>query len=229
MGQTGPFGRFRLSRTDSHFAGTACRFRVCVYLSQWRPAFGAANHCQRLRLDDESVCIAVALRVSSELGSPHPCRYGSLVDASGTHSLVCKHAPSQMVRHHALNECISRAFATAGIPVKKTSPECCTLIPWHGGRPLAWDVAVCTTMAESYVNSTSQAAGAMAEQAADKKCSKYAELSASYGFQPVALETHGPSSVDTRSLLAELGCKISERTGEPLETQFLFQQISVLL
>jgi len=192
-----------------------------------------------LRLDDEAVRIAVALRLGSELGSPHPCRCGSLVDANGTHSLVCKHAPSRVVRHHALNECISRAFASAGIPVKKEPaglalkdgkrPDGCTLIPWRGGKPLAWDVTVCTTVAESYVNAASHAAGAVAEQAADRKCSKYAELSASYEFQPVAFETHGSSSSDTRSFLAELGGKISERTGEPLETQFLFQRISALL
>jgi len=48
----------------------------------------------RLRLDDEAVRIAVAPRPGSELGSPHSCRCGSSVDASGTHGLVCKHAPS---------------------------------------------------------------------------------------------------------------------------------------
>jgi len=72
-----------------------------------------------LRLDDEAISIAIALRLGSELGSPHPCRCGSLVDANGTHSLVCKQALSRLVRHHALNECISRAFATAGIPVNR--------------------------------------------------------------------------------------------------------------
>jgi len=57
-----------------------------------------------LRLDDEAVRIAVALRLGSELGSPHSCRCGSSVDARGTHDFVCKHAPSRVVRHHALNE-----------------------------------------------------------------------------------------------------------------------------
>jgi len=63
----------------------------------------------------------------------------------------------------------------------------------------------------------SHAAGAVAEQAADRKCLKYTELSATYEFQPVAVETHGPLSVSSVSFLVDLGRKISERTGELLE------------
>ena len=192
-----------------------------------------------LRLDDEAVRIAVALKLGSELGSPHSCRCGSSVDARGTHGLVCKHAPSRVLRHHALNECVSRAFIAAAIPVKNKPsglahkdgkrPDGCTLIPWRGGKPLAWDVTVCTTVADSYLTAASHAAGAVAEQAADRKCQKYADLSAAYEFQPVAVETHGPFSASTVSFLVDLGRKISERTGEPLEVQFLFQRISVLI
>jgi len=152
---------------------------------------------------------------------------------------VCKHAPSRVLRHHALNECVSRAFIAAAIPVKNKPsglahkdgkrPDGCTLIPWRGGKPLAWDVTVCTTVADSYLTAASHAAGAVAEQAADRKCQKYADLSAAYEFQPVAVETHGPFSASTVSFLVDLGRKISERTGEPLEVQFLFQRISVLI
>ena len=45
----------------------------------------------------------------------------------------------------------------------------------------------------------------------------------------MAVETHGPLSVSSVSFLVDLGRKISERTGEPLEVQFLFQRISVLI
>jgi len=48
-------------------------------------------------------------------------------------------------------------------------------------------------------------------------------------LQPVAVETHGPLSVTSVSFLVDRGRKISERTGEPLEVQFLFQRISVLI
>jgi len=45
----------------------------------------------------------------------------------------------------------------------------------------------------------------------------------------VAVETHGPLSVSSVSFLVDLGRKMSERIGEPLEVQFLFQRISVLI
>ena len=133
------------------------------------------------------------LRLGSELGSPHTCRCGSLVDATGTHGLVCKQAPNQVVRHHALNDLISCAFGAAGIPVGKKPaglvqkdrkrPDGCTLIPWRGGRPVAWDVTVCTTVVASYVTAASQSAGAAAELADERRCLKYAELSVAYKFQ----------------------------------------------
>jgi len=45
----------------------------------------------------------------------------------------------------------------------------------------------------------------------------------------VAVETHEPLSVSSVSFLVDLGRKLSERTGEPLEVQFLLQRISVLI
>jgi len=84
-------------------------------------------------------------------------------------------------------------------------------------------------VADSYLAAARHAAGAVAEQAADRKCLKYTELSATYEFQRVAVETHGPLSISSVSFLVDLGRRISERTGEPLEVQFLFQRISVLI
>ena len=40
---------------------------------------------------------------------------------------------------------------------------------------------------------------------------------------------HTATKVSSVSFLIDLGRKISERTGEPLEVQFLFQRISVLI
>jgi len=86
-----------------------------------------------------------------------------------------------------------------------------------------------TTVADSYLAAASHAAGAVAKQAADTKSLKYSELSATYDFQPVAVETHGPLSISTISFLVVLGRKISERTVEPLGVQFSCQRISVLV
>ena len=88
------------------------------------------------------------------------------MDTRGLHAFVCKMAPSRITRHHALNDIISRAFASAKIPVMKEPsglfrndgkrPDGLTLIPWHRalsswqrGLSLTWDVTVVTTLADS--------------------------------------------------------------------------------
>ena len=74
----------------------------------------------RLDVDDEAIRVAVALRLGLDLiRVPHVCRCGSQVDAWGLHTLVCKHTPSRISSHHALNDIISRAFSSAGIPAIK--------------------------------------------------------------------------------------------------------------
>jgi len=79
---------------------------------------------------------------------------------------------------------------------------------------LAWDVTVCTTVVDSYLSAASHAAGAVAKQAAGRKCLKLPELSATYEFQPVAVETHGPLSVSSVSFLVDLGRKITDRSTD---------------
>ena len=55
------------------------------------------------------------------------------------------------------------------------------------------------------MTAASRTAGAAAEQAADRKCAKYTELSAGYEFQPVTVESHGPLSEANRFFLDEPG------------------------
>jgi len=73
------------------------------------------------------------------------------------------------------------------------------------------------------VTAASRTTGAAAEQAADRNT----EMSAAYEFQPVAVESQGPLSEATASFMVNLGNRISERSGEPLEIQFLFQRVSM--
>ena len=72
-----------------------------------------------LRLDDEAVRVAVALRLGLGVCVPHFCSCGENVEAWGQHAFVCKHAFGRTQRHHALNDVIARSFASAGIPVAK--------------------------------------------------------------------------------------------------------------
>ena len=106
-----------------------------------------------------------------------------------------------MLRHHALKECVSHAFSGVAIPVKKEPsglahkdrkrPDGCALILWRGGKPLARDVTVCTTVVDSYLTAASYAAGAVAKQAADRKCLTYADLSVAYEFHQWQLRHTG--------------------------------------
>ena len=113
-----------------------------------------------------------------DLCVPHHCHCGSLVDARGLHSFVCKRAPSRSARHHALNDLIARSFAAAGIPVTKEPtglfrsdgkrPEGLTLVPWQNGKSLCWDVTVICPLADSYVSGAAHEAGATVEVAATR-------------------------------------------------------------
>ena len=47
-----------------------------------------------------------------------------------------------------------------------------------------------TVQTDSYLTSASQSAGSVAKQAVDRESRKQAELSATYEFQPVAVESH---------------------------------------
>jgi len=192
-----------------------------------------------LKLNDEAVRVAVGLRLGLKLCIPHNCPCGALVDAEGLHAFVCKKAPSKTTRHWTLNDIIWRAFASAGIPaVKEPSglarsdgkrPDGLSLIPWSAGKSVSWDVTVACTLAESYINIASKTAASVAELASDKKISKYSTLPDCYIFQPIAVETLGPINLSAVNFLSDLGRKIASKTGNPYETTFLFQRISVVI
>ena len=62
-----------------------------------------------------------------------------------------------------------------------------TLIPWARGRCLTWNVTVPDTSATSHVASTSYLPGSAAELAATLKKQKYAALSQTHEFVPLAI------------------------------------------
>jgi len=119
-----------------------------------------------LRMDDESVRVAVGLRLGCNVCVPHACVCGTQVDACGTHAFVCKRAPGRIARHMALNDVVARTFVSAGVPVTKEPiglarqdgkrPDGLTLIPWQRGKPLTWDVTVAHTLADSYVSTAAR-------------------------------------------------------------------------
>jgi hypothetical protein len=190
-----------------------------------------------LRLDDEAVRVAVGLRLGSKLCEPHQCPCGANVNPEGTHGLACRRSSGRSTRHHALNDLVWRSLIRADVPsIKEPAgllrsdgkrPDGLTQIPWKAGRCMTWDVTVTDTLAESYLASTSTTAGAAAEGAASRKELKYQALASTHAFIPLAFETLGPINSKAISFFNELGHRLSTLTGEPRETAFLFQRISI--
>ena len=89
-----------------------------------------------------------------------------------------------------------------------------TLIHWNGGKALSWDVTVVCPLAESYVETAAQEVGAVAEIAAERKATKYAELESRYLFQPIAVESLDPINGSVTSFLSDLGRRTADVSGE---------------
>jgi hypothetical protein len=92
---------------------------------------------------------------------------------------------------------------------------------------LAWDVTVADTFAESHIAGTSTAAGSAADQAAANKTAKYAVIATTHILTPIDIETGGTWNNLAIEFAQELGKRITAVTNEPLETQYLFQRISM--
>ena len=192
-----------------------------------------------LRLDNESIRIAVGLRLGCKLCEPHQCPCGVKVDALGSHGLSCRQSSGRSARHFQLNDLVWRALQRADIPSIKEPlglirtdgkhPDGLTLIPWKGGKSMTWDATVTDTVAESYLNTTAIEAGAAAEAAAGRKEDKYSQIVNSHIFIPLAIETLGPINSKGAAFLSELGRRISTCTGDPRESSFLFQRLSVTI
>jgi hypothetical protein len=192
-----------------------------------------------LRLDNEAIRIAVCLRLGADLCEPHLCPCGAQVDARGSHGLSCKLCSGRTTRHAALNDLIWRALQRAGIPsVKEPSgllrtdgkrPDGLTLIPWQAGRTVIWDSTVIHTLADSYLATSATTPGGTAEIAANRKESKYSALSTTHMFVPVAVESLGPICAKGTNFLRDLGSHLIAATGDPRESAFLFQRLSIII
>ena len=192
-----------------------------------------------LRLDDDTIRIAVGLRLGADICEPHTCPCGTFVDSRGTHGLSCRSSAGRQSRHAQINDLVWRSLSRANIPSTKepkgliTSderrPDGLTLVPWNKGKCLAWDATVADTFAPTYLSATSVKAGSGAELLANKKLEKYQDLEQRYIFCPVAVETMGPIDEESSKLLSAIGRHITEHTGEPRESQFLYQRLSIII
>ena len=168
-----------------------------------------------LRLDDCSLRIAVGLRLGTDICMPHLCRHcNSEVDSSGIHGLSCQYSEGRLSRHASINAILHRALTTANIPSRLelsglslldgTRPNGMSIIPWHSGRLLVWDVTCPDTLAISYRSRASVGAGLVAALAEEKKSEKFAHLSSHYHFVPFAIESLGAMGPSATALIKDL-------------------------
>jgi len=83
------------------------------------------------------------------------------------------------------------------------------------------------TLATSYLTITATTAGAAAEAAATRKLAKYQVLSNTHVFVPLAVETLGPINNIGLDFISDLGRNLTLVTGDPRESSFLFQRLSI--
>ena len=189
-------------------------------------------------MDDETIRVAVGLRLGASLCHPYQCQHcGGEVDSLGTHGLSCRWSEGRFSRHAALNEIIHRSLQSANVPSHLEPaglyrsdgrrPDGISIIPWKCGKCLLWDATTPDTYAPSHRSVAVRGAGEVALQAEHLKHSKYSALEAKYHFVPVAVETSGVFGPEAHEFLHELGHRMARVSLEPKSLQFLIQQISV--
>ena len=68
-------------------------------------------------MDDETIRVAVGLRLGLPLCRPHMCTScGADVDKLGTHGLSCRFSKGCHSRHAAINDSIKRSLDCAKVP-----------------------------------------------------------------------------------------------------------------
>ena len=102
------------SATDSHTRARLLAVK-CKETGAWLGALPVAS--LSLRMDNETVRIAVGLRLGLPLCRPHQCVHcGSQVDKLGTHGLSCRYSKGRHPRHAEVNNVIKRSLDAAQVP-----------------------------------------------------------------------------------------------------------------
>lgn len=190
-----------------------------------------------LHLDDSAISISLGLRLGATTVHEHFCVCGAPVGRDGHHGLACTMSAGRHYRHSSVNNILHLALQSCGIPSQleptglipssNLRPDGVTLLPWRRGVPMIWDFTCPDSLAPSHLSITSATAGAAAEAAEGAKAHKYSSFSPSYKIIPIAVETLGAYGTSARSLVGDLGARITRSTGEHRSTLFLRQRISI--
>ena len=78
------------------------------------------------KLDDESLRIALGLRLGVPIVAEHACICGAVVNVFGSHGLSCKRSGGRIPRHAAVNETVRHALVSEGVPAVLEPMGVCT-------------------------------------------------------------------------------------------------------
>ena len=106
-------------------------------------------------------------------------------------------------------------------------PDGITIFPFRQGKMLMWDATCVNTFSTTNIINCATAVGAAAIAAEERKRRRYAALALRYDFVPLAVETSGVVGPAFNDLLQDIGNRISQRSGEPRETAWLRQRVSI--
>ena len=78
-------------------------------------------------------------------------------------------------------------------------------------------------------NNNMGTSGGAVEAAAERKTLKYVQLSQTYTFIPVVVETMGPMNSAGLKFVSDIGRRITQVSNDNRDSAFLFQRLSVLI
>ena len=155
----------------------------------------------------------------------------------GHHGLSCARSAGRWSRHSAINDTLSRALRTAGVPNTREPsglfrtdgrrPDGLTLTPFERGKALVWDGTVADTLTPSIVSRGATQPGLAVLQAEQGKLRKYAEIQRTHIFLPLAFETLGGPGPLTKQLLGKVADLLIKVTGDKRAGEFFRQRLSL--
>jgi hypothetical protein len=180
-----------------------------------------------LRMDDDTIRVAVGLRLGAPLCRPHTCQHcGAEVDSLATHGLSCRWSEARHHRHAAINDIVHRALASAKVPSRLEPaglyradgkrPDGITVVPWKCGKLLVWDATFPDTFTPSYSSSATSEAGAVAALAEARKFSEKVQQVCSPRLSALI---HPSGNQDVWSLRSRVH-GLSERPGASPDSRY---------
>ena len=193
-----------------------------AHISDW--LFGLLISSCGLRMCNETTRVAVGVRLGLNLCEAHTCPCGALVSTRGIHGLSCKRSAGRSTWHQQIKDLIWWALQRCYVPANKEPsgllkldgkrPDGLTLVRCQNGRYLTWDATVVDSLASSYLSAISSLPGSAAETAVVRKRSKYATITLTHIFVPVAVESLGPVNAEGLRFLNQIGDRLSAVTRE---------------